>query len=173
MWGTGILCLQEIKTSKYLLRHFLFSLSQSISFFYENGNSKLQSLLTIDGHFNFEIKGQEKIALNEKEFLLFTSAGQNALTTVHTGHSSILNAHYAPAFYQDLVPYFTGLKADLRKAKAHYFKHSGKIARNSVHDAIKAIWEEKYIPFLQTKHIELPWAPTNNQISIPYDIILV
>lgn len=153
----GILYLQEIKTSKYLLKHFLFSLKQSISFFNEGGNSKLQSLLTIDGQFDFEIKGQGKIELNEKEYLLFITAGQAAITTAHKGISSILNAHYAPGFYQELVPYFTGLKEDLRKAvkKPLYFQRTAMIARNSVHDAIKAIWEEKYIPVLQAKHIEL------------------
>jgi hypothetical protein len=58
----GILCLQEIKTHNYLLRHFLFSLKESISFFNEDGSGKLQSLLTIDGSFDFEIKDHEKVA---------------------------------------------------------------------------------------------------------------
>jgi hypothetical protein len=79
----GVLCLQEIKTPNFLLRHFLFSLKESISFFNEDGNGKLQSLLTIDGSFDFEIKDHEKIGLKEKEFFLFMTAGQTLLTTAH------------------------------------------------------------------------------------------
>src|SRR5215216_2466944 len=71
-WGT--LFLQEIETSKYLLRHFLFSLKQTISFFNTDGDNKLQSLLTITGAIDFEIKGQTKVQLKRKEFLLFNTA---------------------------------------------------------------------------------------------------
>jgi AraC-like DNA-binding protein len=153
----GILFLQEIKTTKYLLRHFLFSLKQSISFFNEDDNSKLQSLLTINGRFDFEIADQGKVGLKKKEYLLFSTAGKTSLTTAYKGQSSLLIALYTYDFYRELTPYFVGLKEDLRKAikKPHYFNLAGKIAKTSVHYAIKAIWEEKYIPALQSKHIEL------------------
>lgn len=153
----GILFLQEIQTPMYLFRHVLFSMKHSISFFNEDENNKLQSLLNIKGHFDFEIRGQEKIELKEKGFLLFISARQTMLTTVHKGNSSLLNAHYAPALYQDLVPYFTSLKEDLRKAikNAQYFLHIRTKGRDSVHDTIKAIWKEKYISVLQAKQVEL------------------
>jgi len=153
-WGT--LFLQEIETSKYLLRHFLFSLKQTISIFNSDDN-KLQSLLMVTGAIDFEIRGQKKIELKKKEFLLFNTSGHGAITTIHRGSSSILNAQYSSNFYKNLIPYFTRLKADLRKAigKPVFFIQSSKIARPSVHDAIKAIWEEKYIPALQAKHVEL------------------
>jgi AraC-like DNA-binding protein len=153
----GILCLQEIITPGYLLKHFLFSLGESVSFFNGDGSNKLQLLLSIDGYFDFEIKGQGKIELKEKGFVLFASADQASVITAKKGLSSVLNAHFAPGFYQSLTPYFVGLKEDLRKAikKTSYFILNGKRAKDSVHDAIKAIWEEKYIPALQIKHIEL------------------
>lgn len=153
----GILFLQEIQTPMYLFRHFFFSIKNSICFFNEDENNKLQSLLNIKGHFDFEIMGQDKIELKEKVFVLFITAGQTTLTTVHKGNSSLLNAHYAPSLYQDLVPYFTSLKEDLKKAikNAQYFLCIGTKARDSVHDTIKAIWKEKYISVLQAKQVEL------------------
>jgi len=175
-WGN--LFLQEIETSKYLLRHCLFSLKQTISFFNIDGNNKLQSLLSIRGAIDFEIKGQKKVELKRREFLLFNTADHEAITTVHKGSSSILNGQYTSSFYKNLVPYFTELKADLRKeiGKPFYFSQRVKIARTSIHDTVKAIWDDKYIPSLQAKHIELRlesslftmFAQTYNALSHTY-----
>lgn len=154
----GIICIQEIQTKKCLLRNFLFFLQRALSFYNLDTNNRLQSLLNISGYFDFKIKGLEKVCLEEKEFVLFNSAKQSSVTTVYENQfCSILNAQYSDEFYADLLPYFEGLQADLiRSTKTpSYFKSPIKIARYTVHDAITAIWQDKYIPALQYKHVEL------------------
>lgn len=153
----GILCLQEVKTHKYFLRHFLFFLKEKISFCIEEESTRLQSLLNIAGRLDFQITGRERLELKEREYLLFATSGKQTLTTIHEGHNSLLNAQYTTEFYRDFYHHFVGLKDDLRKAakEPHYFSLSAQRARNSIHESINAIWEEKYIPSLQAINIQL------------------
>lgn len=154
----GLICLQIIETQSYLLRHFLFSLQKSISFYSKAQNSTLESLLSLNGRFEHALTGQSPIPLNDNEFLLFDAAGSETITTVYNGRLySLLDTQYAYELYKQFLPLFQNLKKDLKRAhsKPYYFAQQPNIARHTVHDAIKAIWRDRYITSLATKHIEL------------------
>ena len=155
-WGT--ICLQEIETQGFLLRHFLFSLQKTISFYLNGSKGIPQSLLSLNGRFEHSIQGQQKITLHEKEYLLFSTAGQETRTTVYQEKvSSLLNAHYTSYAYNEFLPVFQDFERDLKKTltEPYYFNQSPGVARHTVHEAINAIWQDNYIPSLVTKHIEL------------------
>jgi AraC-like DNA-binding protein len=155
-WGT--ICFQEIRTEKYLIRHFLFSLEEAISFYIQEHNEGLQSLISLRGELNHSINGLKKILLKEKEYILFDAGNEETFTTVQGGKiSSILNTYFAPDSYKNLPPFFPGFKKDLRKAikRPLHFNFPPKLARYTVHDAVNAIWFDRYIKQLQLKHIEI------------------
>ena len=154
----GTICIQEIRTDKYLLRHFLFLLKRKLSFHLTEKNEGLQTLLSLKGEMDYQIHGLKSIKLKEKEYVLFDAQSKGTITTINEGSfCSVLNAYYAPEIYFDLLQLFPSFKKDLNKSarKPHHFLHSPKVARYTVHDAIQAIWFDKYVQTLQKKHIEL------------------
>jgi AraC-like DNA-binding protein len=154
----GVICIQEIRTEKYLLRHFLFSLEKAISFYIQERNEGLQSLISLKGEFYHSINGLKRFLLKEKEYILFNAGTEETVTTVQGGKiSSILNPYFAPDSYKNLLPFFPGFKKDLKKTtkKARHFNFPPRLARYTVHDAIHAIWFDRYIKNLQLKHVEI------------------
>lgn len=154
----GIICIQELRTEKYLFRHFLFSLQKSISFQTHGQSEGLQSLLSLAGTFEHTIQGLKTALLREKEYILFNAGREVTSTMVHGGRlNSLLNAYYTPNSYRSFLPFFPSFRKDLKKAarKPYYFIYPPKVARYTVHDAINAIWLDKYIQSLQVKHAEI------------------
>jgi len=154
----GIICIQEIRTEKFLLRHFLFALQKTISFYVREHDHQLQSLLSLSGIFEHKIKGLKPVILKEKEYLLLHAATEELYTTAYGGKiGSLVNTYYTPKSYQGLLPLFPNFKKDLKKAirKPYLFNNPPKVARYSVHDAINAIWFDRYIQELQVKHTEM------------------
>jgi AraC-like DNA-binding protein len=154
----GMICFQEIETAKVFLRHFLFFLNGTITFNLKNSGNRLQSLLSIRGRFDHNIRNHKAVTIEEREFLLFTAFEDESTTTVYGGKvSSLLSTHYSKEIYADLLNLFPALGKDLKKstAKAHYFNYPARVARHTVHDAINAIWYDHYIPKLVAKHLEI------------------
>jgi AraC-like DNA-binding protein len=155
-WGT--ICIQEIQTEKYLLRHFLFHVGQTLSLYCQETKKGLQSLINLKGELDYEVNGLKRINLKENEYILFDAHGKPAITTVIPGRiCSFFNAYYTPGAYIELLPLFPHFKRDLVKAeeKSFHFLYPAKIARHTVHDDIQAIWLDRYIHTLEKKHIEL------------------
>jgi AraC-like DNA-binding protein len=155
-WGT--ICLQEVRTAKYLLRHILFRIHQNLSFHSKEKNEGLQSLLSVKGNVEYHVQGLKKIDLKEKEYILFDAKEEETVLTVGYGKiCSIINAYYTPDSYSDLITLLPNFKSDLKKAIAKPFSFSTlpKVARYTVHDGIEAIWIDKYVAELELKYIEL------------------
>lgn len=160
-WGT--ICFQEIETDKYLLRHFLFLFEKTITFTISQNWQGLQSLLNLKGNIEHKVSLLKAVRLREKEFILFDAAQLESQTIVEGKQTcSLLQAYYSPSIYDELISFFPAFKKDLKKAsnKPFYFLYPPKVARYTVHDAINAIWLDRYIKELQSKHIELRLAST-------------
>lgn len=154
----GIICLQQLATPNFLFRHFLFSLGQAISIHIEEAGQPVQSLLSMAGRFEHQMHGHNPALIKDKEFVLFSTAGEETqLTVLPTSLSSLLSVQYPPSSYQQFLPLFQSFAEDLRKAfqRPFYFLFPPKVAKHSVHDAVQAIWLDRYLPSLQQKHIEL------------------
>jgi len=154
----GLICFQELKTEKHLLQHFVFALHQAITFYIETPRKALQSLLSLRGEFEHRVEGLKSIALKEKDFVLLVPQQKDVITTVREGSiKSLLNAFYPIENKDWLLSSFPRLQSDLFKhnRKPFYITVSSKTARYTIHDAIKALWFDKYIPELQKKHVQL------------------
>lgn len=155
-WGT--ICIQEIKTGKFLLRHFLFSLRQTITFYTQECNEGIQSLLSMQGDITHSINSLKTISLKEKEFILFDAVKEETFTRIEGQKTtSLLNVYYNNDSYKNLVSLFPAFKKELKKTKRKpgYLTLSPILARFTVHDALMALWFDKYIGKLVEKHIEL------------------
>lgn len=154
----GIVCVQEIQTPKFTFRHFIFSLTQAISFTLEGPANILQSLLSLQGKYEHKIEDSDAVLMNDKEFLLFSAGSKNSFTTVYqTSFSSLLNTQYGSESYKEYLALFPSFKYDLKRlaAKAQSFLYPAKTVRFTVIDSIKALWFDRYIETLQRKHFEL------------------
>jgi AraC-like DNA-binding protein len=152
----GLICFQQIQTGKQLLRHFLFLLKETLSFKTKEENEGLQSLINLNGYFEYKIKGLHEIILREKEFILVDAGKEYTVTTVPGGKlCSLLNAYYSPESYADFIDLFPEFKKDLQKVKPLHFSYPAKVARFTVCDAIKSIWTDRYIDSLTRKYMEL------------------
>ena len=121
-WGT--ICVQEIKTDKFLLRHFLFSLQQTITFYTQECNEGVQSLLSLQGNILHSVNSLKMVSLKEKEFILFDAAKEETFTKVEGQRTtSLLNVYYRHDGYKSLLPLFPSFKKQLKnpKRKAAYF----------------------------------------------------
>lgn len=154
----GVVCLQELRTSNYLLRHFIFSLTSTFSFTNREENEGLQSLLNIRGDVEYQVNSLKEITLTEKEYTLLNAADAHSVIVV-SGEKlcSLFNVYYQPSAYTDLLPLFPAFQKDLKRAakKPYHFLFPSKVARYTVHDAIKAIWYDRYMHQLEKTHIEL------------------
>jgi AraC-like DNA-binding protein len=160
-WGT--IFIQEIETEKYLLRHYLFVFEKTISFTISQSRQGLQSLLNLKGNIEHKVSQLKAVSLKEKEFILFDAAQLVSQLTVEGNQKcSLLQTHYSPSICDELITFFPAFKKDLKKAskKPIHLLYPPKIARYTVHDAINAIWLDKYIQQLQVKHIELRLTST-------------
>ncbi|MEJ7820695.1 MAG: AraC family transcriptional regulator [Chitinophagaceae bacterium] len=160
-WGT--ICIQEIETEKYLLRHYLFVFEKTITFTLSQSRQGIQSLLNLKGNIEHKISLLKGVKLQEKEFILFDAAELESQLTVEGNQKcSLLQTHYSPSIYNELIAFFPAFKKDLKKAskKPIHFLYPPKIARYTAHDAINAIWHDRYIKKLQVKHIELRLTST-------------
>lgn len=152
----GVICVQEVQIGRELLRHFLFQLKETLSFKSKEENRGLQALINLNGYFEYEIKGLKEISLREKDFILFDAENEYTITTVLGGKlCSLLNIYYHPESYGDFIDLFPQFKKDLQKTKPHYFSFPPKVARFTVHDAIKSIWTDRYVPTLTKKYMAL------------------
>lgn len=153
----GFVCYQELKTSRYTLRHFLFRLEQSVAFFSQETNEGIQLLLSLQGDVRVVLK-QKAIALKEKEYTLLNAAGEETGAVFPAGRVySLLNTYYTAEAYDSLFSLFPSFKRIVQQslAKAHSFILPAKTARFSVHDAITAIWHDRYADVVEQKHIEM------------------
>jgi AraC-like DNA-binding protein len=155
-WGT--ICMQELKTDRFLLRHFLFILQKTIAFYTQEHNEGLQSLLSIQGNIYHSVNSLKTISLQEKEFILFDALKEETFTKIEGPKTtSLLNVYYKDDTYKALLPLFPSFKKEIKKTrhKATYFTASPLLARFTVHDAVMALWFDKYNDHLRQKHIDL------------------
>jgi AraC-like DNA-binding protein len=155
-WGT--ICIQELDTGNLLLRHFLFLLNQTLAIHAKDTSTALQSIISLKGNLDYSIKGLKTVSLKEKEFHLFNTNTKPATALIPGGKlCSIINTCYLPSAYEEFMAFFPQFKKHLRKAaqKPFYFLHRPIHARYTVHDAIQAIWFDRYVHTLHKKHIEL------------------
>jgi AraC-like DNA-binding protein len=131
-------------------------LKETLSFKTKSENNGLQSLINLNGYFEYEIKGLKEIILREKDFVLFDAGNEYTITTVLGDKlCSFLNTYYNAESYADFIDLFPEFKKDLHKAKPLYFLAPPKTARFTVHDSIRAIWTDRYVQTLTRKCIEL------------------
>lgn len=156
IWGS--IFLQELKTSKYLIRHFIFSLQKGASVLSKENNEGLQSLMNLKGEVAYMINEAKGVTLKEREYILIDAKDEDTTTTIVRGNVCVLwNTYYSADSYSELLPFFPRLKQDLANSllKPFDFLFPPRTARYTVHDSIKAIWSERYIPSLTIKYIEL------------------
>lgn len=159
----GVICMQEINTSQYLLRHFLFHLQNTLAFNETEKDEGLQSLLSLEGHIRYRVNGLKEVLIKEREYTLVNPCNEKATITVMGNRlCSLLNTYYYPEAYAGLKPLFPSFVSDLQKAirKPFIFLFPPKVSRTSVHNAIEAIWFDRYIDSLQKKHIEIRLGST-------------
>jgi AraC-like DNA-binding protein len=152
----GIVCLQEIKTENYLLRHFLFAVNEILFQRTIEKDEGIQSIICLEGEMHYSVKGLPTVALQEKEFHLLNAYEGPAVIGLKWGKPcSILNTYYGPELYEDLLGSFPLFKKQLKKAaqKAFHFC-APTVARHSIHDAIQAIFMDRYNGPIQRKYIE-------------------
>lgn len=155
-WGT--VCVQELRGKSFLIRHFIFSLTKLLRFDTRENNEGLQALISLKGGFKYNLKGLALLELNEKEFHLLNAHEQ--LGSIEIGSNktcSLMATYYASPLYESIVPSFQSFKKQLKKAskKAYVFTKASITARFTVHDAIQAIWLDRYAPGVEKKFIEM------------------
>jgi AraC-like DNA-binding protein len=154
----GLVCVQEIRSTDYLLRHFVFVLQSTLSFQNKEANEGLQTLFNVRGELQYQLGGLKEVKLKEKEFA-FLHAGDQATKAIITGGKlcSFINTYYAPGAYEGLFSLFPSLKKQLEKIKrkAYLFVHPPKPAHYSIYDTIRALWLDRYTDVLKKKHMEL------------------
>jgi AraC-like DNA-binding protein len=154
----GLICVQEIRSADYLLRHFLFVLKSTLVFQNKEGNEGLQTLVIMRGELSFQIGVMKDVKVKEKEFILM-NAGDQPTKAIITGGKvcSLFNTYYAPGAYKGLLSLFPSFKKELGKLKrkAFLFVHPPKPAHYSIHDTIRSLWMDQYPAVLKRKHMEL------------------
>ena len=153
----GLVCYQELKTSRYTLRHFLFLLKQTLTFFTKETEEGVQLLLSLKGEVCFALN-VKAVVVKEKEYTLLSAANEETSATVQSGKlCSVLNTYYTSDAYSDLFSLFPPFKKIVQRslAKARSFILPAKAARFSVHDDITAIWHDRYAAIVEEKHIEM------------------
>jgi len=155
VWGE--LCLQEINSQGFSIRHFQVRPKTSFSFNADSEAGGIYALVNLKGSLDHKLGDAERVTVAEKEFVVFKSGGKDTLIGFDTlKPCTFVSLHYYEAFYSRfsyLLERFKELLKDF--VKPFYFFDHSKIARHTVHDDIQAIWEEKYMPALIEKHIEL------------------
>lgn len=155
-WGT--VCLQELQTGKFLLRYFLFRLHRTLTFRCTEAHEGLQSLLSLRGELECRIGSHEPFFLKEKEFTFLDAGGEEAEAIVPGLRTcSLFNAYYTAEGYAALLPLFPDFFVNLKQSerKPFHFLLPPRVARFTVHDAIQALWLDRYVPALEKKHVEL------------------
>jgi AraC-like DNA-binding protein len=155
-WGT--ICIQEFRGDHFLLRHFIFQLNRMMRFETRERGEGLQSLIGLKGKLDYTLKGLPNLSIHEDRFHLLNAHEQEGVIHMNeVKHCSIFNAYYHPESYEKLLGYFPHFKKELKKAEKRLFIFTTKTApvRYSIHDAIQAIWLDRYLPVVQKKYIEL------------------
>jgi AraC-like DNA-binding protein len=152
----GIVCLQEIQTKNYLLRHFLFAVKQILFERTIEKDEGVQSIICLEGEMDYSVKGLPTVAIQEKEFHLLNAYEGPAVIGLRWGKPcSVLNTYYRPELYEDLLVSFPQFKKQLKKAarKACHFC-TPTVARHSILDSIQAMFLDRYNATIQWKYIE-------------------
>ena len=154
-WGT--ICFQEVVTRNGLLRHLLFDLTQTVSLYLRNKTQALQSFVSLSGHFAHRIKNEDIVVIGEKDYVLFHAGEDEAVLTVHSiKRSSLINTVYATEVCEQFFTLFPPFKKDLlRAAKNNRYFSFPKVARYTIHDSVRGLWVEKYLPQLMRKYVEI------------------
>lgn len=152
----GMVCLQEILTENYLLRHFLFAAKQILFLRTIEKDEGVQSIVCLKGEMDYSVKGLPTVAIQEKQFHLLNAHEGPAVIGLKWGRPcSVLNTYYQPGLYEDLLGSFPLFKKHLKKAARKVFHFSAPtVARHSIHDAIQAIFLDRYAASIERKYIE-------------------
>jgi AraC-like DNA-binding protein len=154
----GTIALQEIKTNQFLLRYFVFYFFKQMPLIVKETGEGLQSLLTLKGAFHYGVKGQRMYPISEGQFTLLNAGRAETETIVPAGKEChLVNTYYSHGSYKELLPYFPGLKADLKRTGSRplFFLSFPRSARHSVLDSVNEILYEPYSAGLIRKHWEL------------------
>lgn len=154
----GWVSLEEVQTPRFRFRHWFFAVTQHVNFFLAEPDRQVQSLLSRKGTFHHQLSGFPPVTLYEKEFVLFRAAsGESRVTACPGNRSSLVVIRYNLPLYRNFLPLFRRFQHDLAATvrKAGYLLLPPKVARYSVHDAVEAIWLDRFLPSLQAHHLEL------------------
>src|SRR5438128_2007289 len=69
----GSILFQEIKTSQYLMRYFVFRFLEEMHFTVDEQDEGLQSLLSLKGNFKHALSGQKMQTIHEGQFTLLNA----------------------------------------------------------------------------------------------------
>lgn len=155
-WGS--ICLQELDTNTVFLRHIYIDARQNLLIQNNEIKPGLQSILAINGAFQYLVKGLKKIWIQEKEFCLLNRGNRHSEAFFAAGrHYTLLNIWYDAAAHARVLSLFPSIQKTLNRAftKAFFYLKKPVTARFSVHDAVQAIFYERYLPHLQKAYIEL------------------
>lgn len=154
----GAMCYQEVATDTQILDYFLFRFTEAVSLIFAPTDGKFQALVSLKGQLCYEVNGVGQIHLREKEYTLYHSAFQGTKASFAAEETCVLfHASYKTDAHRDLLHFFPVFRRQLRKSTEHLkgFLHPPRTARFSVHDSIRAIWQDSHTELLQKKHVAL------------------
>jgi AraC-like DNA-binding protein len=155
VWGQ--LCLQEINSESFSLQHFQVAPRTSFVFRGNIETGAIQALVNLRGSFGHKLTDVDKVTVGEKEFVVFNSAGKETFISIESLQPcTFVSLRFSENFYNRFSYLLEGFKELIKNTfEPFYFFSNAKMARYTVHDAIQAIWYDKYVPALTEKHIEL------------------
>jgi AraC-like DNA-binding protein len=155
-WGT--ICIQELRSEDFLLRHFFFMIRRSLKIVCKEKGEGLQSLISLKGEMDYSADGLPRLLIPEHHFLLLNVHELHASLFIRENRTcSLLNVFYKQPLYERLLSYFPNFKKQLSRAekKPVVFNILSRRSRYTIHDAIQDIWLDRYLPVLQEKYIAL------------------
>jgi AraC-like DNA-binding protein len=154
----GKILFQEIKTTHYTFRYFVFSFLEDIVLQQNENDEGLQSLLCIKGNTFHHIKGVGEFYIAEGQFQLLNALNSQIETKIPGGKEChLINAYYGEGFYKDLVDLFPVLSENVqRKIKKPFMLfRSSKPVLYDVLDATHSLLLNTYRKELQSYYWSL------------------
>jgi len=142
--------IQELKTTQYLLRYFVFRFFSN-SIFKSKSENGLQSLLSLKGSSHQRINGLPSFRLDKGQFMLFNDCGSEVLFTFQEGKEyQLWSTCYDPVFYKEWHPIFPELQRSGQQSKKPRLLIPYPFpARTTILDGIREQFYEIYQPKLQ------------------------
>jgi AraC-like DNA-binding protein len=152
-WGG--LVIQEAFTENWKTRCFDFFPEDDL-LLTTSEEAGLQSLVAVNGSFDYRLDDALNIRLEEKEFCMLSTPALSSNLFLRRGKKiTIWNTLYRPSFYQRFLHLFPMLQQLSQWTKTFLLTPHPKPARFTVHDAIASIFYDRYLPELEKIYMHL------------------